>query len=123
MRALFKLVRDYQENQFINHNRDISFLLARQELLGGARVGFYEHGSTEPKNVYQDSENDIISVNPVVADSNGVFPKFYTCGVYSLPPAGLRVRSGLPRERDLHAGSGYRARGAGAGVVSQEYEW
>jgi hypothetical protein len=46
----------------------------------GALLYFYQTGTTTPQNTYTDSTLATPNTNPVVADSNGLFPPIYLAG-------------------------------------------
>src|SRR6185369_4212416 len=45
--------------------------------MSGALLYFYQTGTTTPQNTYTDSGLGTPNANPVVADSNGLFPPIY----------------------------------------------
>lgn len=45
--------------------------------VSGAKLYFYQTGTTTPITVYQDSDKDTAHTNPVIADSKGQFPPIY----------------------------------------------
>jgi hypothetical protein len=42
-----------------------------------ARLYFYQTGTTTLQNTYADASLSAVNTNPVVADSNGLFPAIY----------------------------------------------
>lgn len=55
--------------------------------MAGAKLYFYETGTSTPKNTYSDSDLDPgnVNANPVVADANGLFgPIYLTSGDYKV---------------------------------------
>lgn len=50
--------------------------------LPGARLYFFENGTTTPKTTYKDKQGSIGHDNPVIADSTGVFPQIFLDGLY-----------------------------------------
>lgn len=50
--------------------------------LPGARLYFFESGTTTPKTTYQDKQGKDAHTNPVIADSTGVFPQIFLDGLY-----------------------------------------
>tara|TARA_R110000868_G_C10972546_1_gene770338 strand:- start:359 stop:1363 length:1005 start_codon:yes stop_codon:yes gene_type:complete len=51
---------------------------------GGAKVYFFEVGTTTPKNTYSDAGLSIANANPVVADSAGRLPSTFLDGNYKV---------------------------------------
>ena len=85
------LVERYQEEQFLNKDRDIGFFKARREILSCGSVFFYDEGSTQPK-IVTTKEGDILP-NPIYADYEGRFPEISGKGMYRIQVEG---RSGNP---------------------------
>jgi hypothetical protein len=50
----------------------------------GAKLYFFEVGTTTPKTTYQDADETTPHANPVVADANGVFAPIYFTGPYKI---------------------------------------
>lgn len=50
----------------------------------GAKLYFYEPGTTIPKNTYNDVNGIFPHTNPVVADSSGTFPSIFLTGTYKV---------------------------------------
>lgn len=82
-KILKDLVESYQESQYVNYSRDISFFAARRELLSNGTVSFFDPGTTQPKCV---THKGCISVlpNPIMADSEGRFPEVDGEGSYKV---------------------------------------
>lgn len=53
------------------------------EPVSGARVSFFDSGTTTPLTVYTDTGLSVPHASPVVADANGVMPPVYTGGAVS----------------------------------------
>lgn len=66
------------------------FVMPRQQAFGngvvapGAKLYFFESGTTTPKEVYTDAVLTTPASNPVVADSNGRFATIYLDGTYKV---------------------------------------
>ena len=91
-KILKDLVRDYQDNQFINYNRDISFNQARVELLSNGTASFYLPETTILKNVTIKG-TDYYAMNPLMADCNGIFDSVGGDGDYKVL---IRDSRGMP---------------------------
>ena len=50
------------------------------EILPGARMQFYQAGTTTPVTVYADAGLGVPLTNPVIADAGGLFPPIYLNG-------------------------------------------
>jgi len=50
----------------------------------GAKLFFFETGTSTPKNTYSDEALTTPNANPVVADSNGLFGNIFVAGIYSV---------------------------------------
>lgn len=66
--------------------------------LPGAKLYFYENGTSTPKPVYTGANGSTAHAYPVVADSNGLFPPIYLLGTYrvELKDAGGTTQLGWP---------------------------
>ena len=54
-------------------------------LVSGAKINFYDAGTSTPKATYSDSALSVANSNPVVADSNGLFGAIYLgAGLYKV---------------------------------------
>lgn len=62
--------------------------------LPGARLYFFENGTTTPKPTYKDKQGSLAHDNPVIADSTGVFPQIFLDGLYRVE---LRSSSNIPQ--------------------------
>jgi hypothetical protein len=72
-----KTIKRFIHDQWVNYKRIFELEEAQSRLLKGAYLSFYEPGSTQPKNAYQDKELCVLSENPVFADENGLFNRVY----------------------------------------------
>lgn len=81
---LRRIVEDYMKSEWVKYGRDVGFYKARSESIGASRITFCEPGTTTPKAVYSDKELTMPMFNPVIADSDGVYPQIYLNGGYSL---------------------------------------
>jgi hypothetical protein len=81
------LVESYQESEFVNYGRDISYFAARRKLLISGKVYFYEVGTTYPKPV-SDNEWHYVLPNPIIADCEGRFPSVVGEGKYKIQVEG-----------------------------------
>lgn len=50
----------------------------------GAKLNFFETGTSTPKDTFTDSGAGTPNANPVIADSNGVFPDIFISGTYKV---------------------------------------
>ena len=50
----------------------------------GAKLYFYETGTSTPKNTYSDQGDTTANANPVIADANGVFSDIFISGQYKV---------------------------------------
>jgi hypothetical protein len=50
----------------------------------GAKLFFFDKGTSTPRNTYSDSAATTPNANPVIADGNGVFPDIYIVGTYKV---------------------------------------
>lgn len=50
--------------------------------LPGAKLYFFEAGSSTPKTTFSDKQGENPHTNPVVADPNGIFPQIFLDGLY-----------------------------------------
>tara|TARA_R110000850_G_C9996087_1_gene467963 strand:+ start:14361 stop:14741 length:381 start_codon:yes stop_codon:yes gene_type:complete len=78
---LEKLVKDYQESEYKNYGRDMSYLSARKELLTGGKLYTFEVGSSTVKPVRMKGSLEY-TANPIVADACGEFPEVVGEGLH-----------------------------------------
>ena len=50
----------------------------------GAKLSFFETGTSTPKDTFTTAAATIANANPVIADSNGVFPDIFISGTYKV---------------------------------------
>lgn len=50
----------------------------------GAKLYFYDTGTTTPKDTYSDSAGLVANANPVISDSDGVFSDIFLSGTYNV---------------------------------------
>lgn len=50
----------------------------------GAKMSFFETGTSTPRDTFTDAEAGTPNTNPVIADSNGVFPDIFIIGTYKI---------------------------------------
>lgn len=50
----------------------------------GAKLSFFETGTSTPKDTFTTSAATVANANPVIADSTGVFPDIFLSGVYKV---------------------------------------
>lgn len=50
----------------------------------GAKLNFFETGTSTPKDTFTTAAADIPNANPVISDSNGVFPDIFISGTYKV---------------------------------------
>lgn len=74
---LSRLVAEYIRSQWLNFQRALIEPQAREELLCGATISFFEPGTTTPITVFADDLHQIAHANPVYADSFGNFPAIH----------------------------------------------
>ena len=71
------LIESYIRSEWINFSRPLIPPQARQEMLCGAALSFYERDSTVPVNSYAEPEQIIAHPHPVIANVNGEFPAIH----------------------------------------------
>ncbi len=75
---MFKdFVNQWIVNQWDNYHRKYTFAEAKEKLLTGAHLYFFEKDSTRPACTYMDSELTTIHCHPIIADSRGHFLSVY----------------------------------------------
>lgn len=74
---LSNLVSSYIRDQWVNFRRMLNEPAAREELLSGGRLYFYETGTSNHVATYMDAECSIAHCNPVICNSAGEFPDIF----------------------------------------------
>ena len=89
-------IKSYIRDQWVNYKISLIEPQAREDLLAGARLYFYDEGTTNPRNIYQDENCEVVAANPQIASCNGEFNKIFLeeCSEHSYD-AVLETSSGL----------------------------
>jgi len=78
------IITDYIRSKWINERVIINEQEAREELLAGSTLHFFESGTSIQKTTFIDKDLHIPNVNPVIADCCGNFPYIYLDGEYGM---------------------------------------
>lgn len=68
-------------SRFVIPNADVGDGIKPED---GAKLSFFETGTSTPKNTFSDAAGTIPNANPVIADANGVFPDIFITGKYKV---------------------------------------
>lgn len=68
-------------SRFILPNADVGNGIQPED---GAKLEFFETGTSTQKDTFSDAAGTIANANPVIADANGVFPDIFIVGTYKV---------------------------------------